>query len=328
MSTLHPALPGPASAAGPVPDPEDARRVAAVRRLLNAGAPSAGLDRLTRLAADLLGAEFSQVSLLAAEQYVASLHGGDLAAAVQASPVAESLCSLTLEQRATVIINDTRADPRAAALPPVVSGGVRSYLGVPLIDSAGLALGALCVYDGHERSWTANDVGVLGELAASVVAELELRALAADMTRSSAQLDLALSAAEIGSFDYDLVSGALSWDDRLVALFGYDRATFGENWDSFAARVHPADLPRVEELLERAVSGNGEFAAEYRIVVPRAGERWVQARGRVLPDLLGRPARLLGAAFDFTELRSTRGRSSGWTRAAKLSQVSPKVDRS
>jgi PAS domain S-box-containing protein len=310
MSMVNPAPPGAAGpfggAGGDVGG--DAARLNAVRRVLTSGPDIPGLDRLTRLAADLLRTPFAQVSLLAEEQYVASLHGAELAVTGQTTPVAESLCAITVEQRATVIINDTLADSRAVTLPPVTDGGVRAYLGVPLLDSAGNVLGALCVYDRQERSWTANDVGVLGEIAVSVVAELELRALTADMTRSAAQLELALSAAEIGSFDYDLVSKALSWDDRLVALFGYDRSTFREHWDSFAARVHPDDLPRVEELLDRAVSGNGEFAAEYRIVVPDLGERWVQARGRVLPDLLGRPARLLGAAFDFTELRTTRDR--------------------
>src|SRR3954451_4181878 len=158
MSTLHPT---PLVVAGAEGSAEDNRRVAAVRRLLAAGPEVAGLDRLTRLAADLLGAEFSQVSLLAEEQYVASLHGADLGAAVQATPSADSLCAITLAQRTTVIINDTRADARAATLAPVVDGGIRAYLGVPLVDSAGLGLGALCVYDRHERSWTANDVGVL-----------------------------------------------------------------------------------------------------------------------------------------------------------------------
>ncbi|MCA1713380.1 MAG: SpoIIE family protein phosphatase [Actinobacteria bacterium] len=287
---------------------EDSRRIAAVRRVLTAGLPPHSLDRLTRLAAELLGTTYAQVSLLAEEQIIASIHGLEIALADRASAATDSLCSLTVEAGAAVAVTDTHAHPRTAALPQVTGGLVRSYLGVPLRDSAGLILGALCVYDGVERAWSAGDVGVLGELAASVVAELELRALAADMTRSSAQLELALGAADIGSFDYDLVSGALQWDDRLVALFGYDRSTFGEHWASFEARVHPEDLPRVREAVDRAVESIGDFSADYRIVVPGTGDRWVQARGRVLPDMLGRPSRLLGAAFDVTELRSTRDR--------------------
>jgi PAS domain S-box-containing protein len=287
---------------------EDARRIAAVRRVLTAGLPPHSLDRLTRLAAQLLVTPYAQVSLLAEDQVVASIHGIELSPEARSSSTDDSLCGLTVAARLPVAIPDTHAHPQAAALPPVTSGLVRSYLGVPLTDSEGLVLGALCVYDGVERSWSERDVGILGELAASVNAELELRALAADMTRSSAQLELALGAADIGSFDFDLVSGSLHWDDRLVALFGYDRATFGDDWPSFEARVHPDDLPRVTAAVDRAVESSGDFAAEYRIVVPGTGERWIQARGRVLPDMLGRPSRLLGAAFDFTELRDTRDR--------------------
>ena len=304
MSTLQPV--GPEQVAGS--DPSDARRVAAVRRVLTAGLPPHSLDRLTSLAAALLEAQYAQVSLLAEEQVVASTAGFEQSAEERQSPLAESLCTLTLQKGSALAIDDTLAHAVAAVLPPVTSGFVRSYLGVPLVDSSGLVLGALCVFNGTERTWSPRDVGVLGELAASVVAELELRALAADMTRSSAALEMALSAAEIGSFDLDLASGALQWDDRLVALFGYDRRTFGGTWDDFASRVHPDDLPQVQAAVDRAVEALGDFAAEYRIRVPGAGTCWVQARGRVLPDLVGRPARLLGAAFDFTELRSTRDR--------------------
>jgi PAS domain S-box-containing protein len=263
---------------------------------------------LTRLAAELLETEYSQVSLFAEEQVIASVHGLELDPEDRVGPAANSLCSVTLQEAAPVAIGDAVADARVAQLPPVVSGLVGSYLGIPLIDTRGLGLGALCVYDGKPRTWTARDVAILAELAASVVAELELRALAADLTTSSARLDLTLSAADIGSFDVDIASGHLTWDDRLVALFGYERGTFVEHWDSFAARAHPDDLPSVMESLKRAIETVGNFSAEYRIVLPDGATRWVQARGQVLPDLVGRPGRLLGVAYDFTELRTTRDR--------------------
>jgi PAS domain S-box-containing protein len=287
------------------------RRIAAVRRILTAGLPPESLDRLTRLAAELLETEYAQVSLLADEQIVASVYGLDLEPEDRVGPAADSLCSVTVSDGAAVAIGDTAADDRVGHLPPVVSGLVGAYLGIPLTDRHGLSLGALCVYDRKPRTWTARDVAILSELAASVVAELELRALAADLSTSSARLDLTLSAADIGSFDLEVASGHLTWDDRLVSLFGYDRGTFVEHWDSFADRAHPDDLPRVMESLTRAIETVGNFSAEYRIVLPDGATRWVQARGQVLPDLLGRPGRLLGVAYDVTELRSTRDRLAG-----------------
>jgi len=178
----------------------------------------------------------------------------------------------------------------------VTSGAVGAYLGVPLVDGDGHVLGALCVFDPEPRSWAPEQVGVLGELSRAVVAELELRAVTLDVATAAARLDLALSAADIGSFDWDVESDTLGWDDRLVALFGYDRETFVPSIDSFFARLHPEDREAVSADLARALE-TGEFSRSYRIVRPDGDVRWVDARGRLLR---GAGPRLLGAAYDAT----------------------------
>jgi PAS domain S-box-containing protein len=285
----------------------DPARVSAVRRVLQGGSTATGLDRLTRLAAELLEAPRAQVSLLAEEQVIASIFGVDLSAAERVGALGDSLCTVTVRLGAPFAVSDALEDPRVRDLPPVVSGAVRAYLGVPLVTTTGLTLGALCVYDDRSRTWSARDVGVLSELAASAIVELELRALSAEMATKAAQLDLVLSAADTGTFDWDLVTGRLAWDDRLMRLFDYERETFGGRIDDFNARLHPEDRERVAETLERAIAAVGDLSVEYRIL--RAdGVRWMEARGRVLPDPDGRPVRLLGVAHDSTELRDTRDR--------------------
>ncbi len=284
----------------------DPARVAAVRRVLEEGLSTVGLDRLTKLAADLLGGAFAQVSLLAEEQVVASAFGLPQDAAGN-GPLADSLCTVTVRIGAPFVVQDAANDPRVCDLPSVASGAVRAYLGVPLVTDTGLVLGALCVFDPEPRTWTARDVGLLDELGASAVAELELRVLTREMTTKAAQLDLALAAADTGSFDWDLTTRQLRWDDRLVRLFGYERGEFGERIEDFSARVHPDDRERVAEHLERAIDAVGDLSLEYRIVRPD-GQRWVEARGRCLPGPDGRAARLLGVAYDSTELRQARDR--------------------
>ncbi|SFL80787.1 SpoIIE family protein phosphatase [Geodermatophilus ruber] len=118
-----------------------------------------------------------------------------------------------------------------------------------------------------------------------------------------ARLDQAIDAAGIGSFDCDLVTGRLSWDDRLLEIFGYDRADFDGTFAAFTARVHPDDLVRAVQTLQCAVDEAREYDAEFRIVLPSGETRWVQARGRVLADEAGVPVRLLGAGFDTTDHR-------------------------
>jgi PAS domain S-box-containing protein len=117
------------------------------------------------------------------------------------------------------------------------------------------------------------------------------------------RFELAIDAAGIGSFDYDLVTGRLRWDDRLVELFGYDRSEFAETIEAFFARLHPEDVERTAEVLQATIDSHGELDVEYRVVLPGGETRWVQGRGRVLVDSSGRPVRLIGAAHDTTRQR-------------------------
>ncbi|WP_092864869.1 SpoIIE family protein phosphatase [Quadrisphaera sp. DSM 44207] len=128
--------------------------------------------------------------------------------------------------------------------------------------------------------------------------------LPADLESSRLRWQLAIDAAGIGSFDWDLRTGRLTWDDRLVEIFGYDEATFDATIEAFDRRVHPDDLPDVTGAMQDAISVCGDFHAEYRIVLPSGEVRWVQARGRALCDEGGTAARLLGAAYDTTAERT------------------------
>ncbi|EYR62201.1 histidine kinase [Actinotalea ferrariae CF5-4] len=111
---------------------------------------------------------------------------------------------------------------------------------------------------------------------------------------------LAMEAAGIGFYDWDLTTGRLTWDAHLLALFGYTDETFDGTIEAFDARVHPHDRVRVRETLDAAVATAGEWGAEYRIVLPGGAVRWVTARGRAIADPDGRTTHVLGAAFDTT----------------------------
>lgn len=120
--------------------------------------------------------------------------------------------------------------------------------------------------------------------------------------------ELSIEAAGIGGFDWNLVTGRLTWDDRLIELFGYDRASFEHTIEAFNARLHPDDLQRVTQALQEAIDTCGDYAAEYRVVRPDGRTRWVQARGRALCDESGKAVRVLGAAYDTTAVQEGEAR--------------------
>lgn len=118
-------------------------------------------------------------------------------------------------------------------------------------------------------------------------------------------LELAVTAAGVGTFDWDLQGDVLHWDDRLLDLFGFDHSDHERSIGQFYDRLHPGDRDRVVGLLRQAIDRLGSYEAEYRVALPGGAVRYVAARGRVLADPDGTPARLVGAAHDLTARRST-----------------------
>ncbi len=111
-------------------------------------------------------------------------------------------------------------------------------------------------------------------------------------------LQLAVEAAGVGVFDWDLATGELRWDDQLLDLFERDRAAFAGTIEAFNEYVHPDDRERVGRALSAAITSVGEYEAEYRVTLPSGRLRWIRARGRAIAGPDGTAARVVGAAID------------------------------
>jgi serine phosphatase RsbU (regulator of sigma subunit)/PAS domain-containing protein len=286
-----------------VVDLDDARRVEAARRLVPRRNGNATLTSLAALGAHLLGTSSVQVSLLTDVQHVASGCGVSREALRTTTALADSLCAVTASAGRAIAVPDTRADPRLRHLPAVTSGAAGCYLGVPLRDSRGVVVGALGAFDPQLREWHQRDVLAMEELASAVVAELELLAITAEHETVLARLDLAMDAAGVGSFDWDLLTGQLTWDDRLMRIFDYRPGEFDSTIEGFNRRLHPDDLDRVTAALRETIEHDVEYDEVYRVVLGDGSLRWVSARGRALHDESGAPVRVLGVATDITEQR-------------------------
>ncbi|HET8625326.1 MAG TPA: ATP-binding protein [Gemmatimonadales bacterium] len=154
------------------------------------------------------------------------------------------------------------------------------------------------------------------ERAARERAENALRGLedrvagVAEIGRTRQAILLAHEAAGLGTWDHDLVSGAMEWDARAKALFGVtpDVAMTRAMW---AAAVHPPDLPNAEALQDLAIRERKPFSAEYRVLWPDGSIHWITAVGRATFDgANGKPLRLTGVMLDGTDRKKEEERLS------------------
>ena len=146
------------------------------------------------------------------------------------------------------------------------------------------------------------------ELTARIGAHLELarvrREATAALTDSEERLRLALDAASMATFVWDIESGHAQSDERMLALLGLppeSTLTFKRALDTM---IHPEDEPRYAEAVNRALEpgGTGELKFDIRVRHPDGAVRWVSVTGRV--HFEGEPtraARVAGVAMDITE---------------------------
>nr|WP_256476649.1 PAS domain S-box protein [Siccirubricoccus soli] len=107
----------------------------------------------------------------------------------------------------------------------------------------------------------------------------------------------------LANWDWDVAGRVIRGDAGFGALYGIDAeaAAAGIGVPDFFAIIHPEDQLRVRLAIGAVLRGAEVFAKEYRILGPRGGHRWVQARGRMYRDGEGRAAHFLGTLMDITD---------------------------
>lgn len=129
--------------------------------------PDPAFDRITRAAVEALNTPFAAVTLVDADRtYYKSTAGmGNLSVEERRMPFDQSICQYTIADGTALVIEDARTDPVFMNHPVVRSGAMAAYLGIPLLDHDGRAIGTLCVSDSKPRQWGTGHVQILSDLA-------------------------------------------------------------------------------------------------------------------------------------------------------------------
>ncbi len=140
---------------------------------------------------------------------------------------------------------------------------------------------------------------------------LDLTALRLSQQRGATASAFFLEAeriAQLGSWDFDVPSGRLTWSDEACRLFGTTAADFPGTFESFTAFVLPEDRPGLAQANAHVSPDAPQLEAEYRIRRADGEVRWLYERGVAIFDDAGRMIRRLGVVMDVTERREAEAR--------------------
>ncbi len=120
------------------------------------------------------------------------------------------------------------------------------------------------------------------------------------LRNSEEKLRLALDAAQMGTWEWNIVTGEIAWSDRCREFFaiGPDEKL---SYERFMSAVHPEDRDRVHALVLKAIQEKTVYEAEMRAILPDGSVRWSLAKGRTSYDSSGNAVHMSGIGMDITE---------------------------
>ena len=141
-------------------------------------------------------------------------------------------------------------------------------------------------------------VALTGLLLAAAISERNANHEALSLAQT--RLRLALSAARIGSWRWDVRSDEVEWSGDLETVHGLAPGAFRGTFEAFVELVHPDDREHVRGCIAHALEHKGEYEVEFRNQQPD-GLHWILGKGRVLTNGVGEPVTIIGIGMDVTE---------------------------
>lgn len=134
----------------------------------------------------------------------------------------------------------------------------------------------------------------------------ELQAAIDELRESEARLHLALDAAFVLSFEWDIQNDQVR---RLLSSYPGLEVTpelAPLSFEDICAAVHPDDRAQFISQVHAAMAReDGQYENEYRMINPDGQIVWLHDLGRVERDVQGHPTRLIGLSQDVTRSRQT-----------------------
>lgn len=126
--------------------------------------------------------------------------------------------------------------------------------------------------------------------------------------QSSEKMKIVLAAAQMGVWDWNIVTGEIIWSPEKEQIFGLTPGTFDGKYATFDGYIYADDRPALNQAVKQAIDHRSVYCKEYRVVWPDGSVHWVEGRGQVqyAPD--GQPMRMTGTVTNIDDRKHNEAR--------------------
>jgi PAS domain S-box-containing protein len=195
------------------------------------------------------------------ESFIASVIGRPVTA--ESGP-----CAMAVHDGRQVIAPDLLTDGRWADdwTPMATAHGLRSCWSIPLLSSAGKALGAIAIYHEQPSTPATADQAVIDQITHIASIAIERAQSDAALKRSEAFLAETRRLSSTGGLSKRMATGEITWSDEIYRMFGFEPGV-PVTLELILTRVHPDDVSTFEAMLA-AQELASDYIHEYRLLMP------------------------------------------------------------
>jgi len=121
-----------------------------------------------------------------------------------------------------------------------------------------------------------------------------------ELRKSEERLELALWGANLGTWDWNVITGVVTYNEHWATVLGYAPTEIAPTVESWKHLLHPEDRPLVMETIQKNLDGDSPFyECEFRLRTQDGQWKWMLGCGKVVEsDDQGRAVRHVGVQLD------------------------------
>lgn len=121
------------------------------------------------------------------------------------------------------------------------------------------------------------------------------------LRESEQRLRLAQRAAKIGTWEWNLQTGGVSWSEGIWDILGLEQGKEEQTVKPWADFIHPEDRERAIQVAETAIAQGEDYYDEFRVLRSDGTVVWLASKGRIIRGVDGQVERFLGVNIDISE---------------------------
>ena len=181
----------------------------------------------------------------------------------------------------------------------IKSFGIKAYACHPLMHQQQV-IGTLSFGTRTRTTFSMDDLAMMKAVADQVAIAMSRVRMENMLRQISERFEMAQRAAQVGTWDWNIVTGHIEWSAEMFNIFHLDPQKNKPSFELWKSVIHPEDVNIAGLRIDEALKKKSVLNSDYRIISPDGQTHWINAVGEGKYNDQNQAIRMLGICMDIT----------------------------